>query len=135
MVVVGKAARQKAFKKEGTTLTQFFQKRAPVTSSTGAQTSSKGLLPVKSEPMEVCVQGALLPESAVTVTTAVKEKKWDVSAFPSTSQDIKPVLRGDACSYSYCSGQLLCINLISLYSVDCWKQTKKNVKCQSIPVK
>ncbi|XP_058259059.1 E3 ubiquitin-protein ligase RAD18 isoform X3 [Hemibagrus wyckioides] len=95
MVVGGKAARQKAFKKEGTTLTQFFQKRAPVNSSTGAQTSSKGLLPVKSEPMEVCMQGALLPESAVTVTTAVKEKKWDVSAFPSTSQDIKPVLRVD----------------------------------------
>ncbi|XP_060723952.1 E3 ubiquitin-protein ligase RAD18 isoform X2 [Tachysurus vachellii] len=91
MAVGGKAARQKALKKEGATLTHFFQKRAPVSSSTGTQSGSKCLLPVKTEPMEVCVQEAFLPKSAVTVTTAVKEKKWSVLTFASTSQDIKPV--------------------------------------------
>ncbi|XP_053492056.1 E3 ubiquitin-protein ligase RAD18 isoform X3 [Ictalurus furcatus] len=95
MAVGEKAARQKALKKEGTPLTHFFQKRAPVSSSIGAQSGSKGLFPVKQEPMEVCVQGALLPESAVTATTAVKEKKLDMCAFPSTSQDIKPVVKVD----------------------------------------
>lgn len=100
MAVGGKAARQKALKKEGATLTHFFQKRAPVSSSTGTQSGSKDLLPVKPEPMEVCVQEAFLPESAVTVTTAVKEKKWSVHAFPSTSQDIKPVPKGNAREYA-----------------------------------
>ncbi|XP_034169938.1 E3 ubiquitin-protein ligase RAD18 isoform X2 [Pangasianodon hypophthalmus] len=93
MAVGGKAARQKALKKEGTILTHFFQKRAPINSSIGAQSGSKGLHPVKQEPMDVCVQGALLPESAVTVTTVVKEEKLDMPAFPSTSQDIKPVAK------------------------------------------
>ncbi|XP_046707013.1 E3 ubiquitin-protein ligase RAD18 isoform X1 [Silurus meridionalis] len=91
--VGGKAARQKALKKESATLTRFFQKRAPVNSSTGALSGSKGLHPVKQEPMEVCVQEALLPDSAMTVTTAVKEEKLDVPVFPSTSQDIKPVVK------------------------------------------
>lgn len=96
MVIGGKAARQKALKKEGTTLAHFFQKRAPINSSTGTQSGSKGLCTVKQEPMEVCEQAALLPRSAVTVTTLVKEEKLDMAAFPSTSQDIKPVGKGDA---------------------------------------
>ncbi|XP_060775529.1 E3 ubiquitin-protein ligase RAD18 isoform X2 [Neoarius graeffei] len=93
MTAGGKAARQKALKREGTTLIHFFQKRAPVSSSVGAQSGSKGLQAVKQEPMEVCVQGAVLPEGAATATTAVKEEKLEVPAFPSTSQDIKPVVR------------------------------------------
>lgn len=54
--------------------------------------------------MEVCVQGALLPESTATVSTAaaVKEEKLTVRVFPSTSQDIKPVLKGDAHTESRC---------------------------------
>ncbi|KAM9483185.1 E3 ubiquitin-protein ligase RAD18 isoform 2-T2 [Clarias gariepinus] len=89
MPVGGKAARQKGLRKEGTTLTQFFQKRAPINSQSGL----KGLHCVKQEPMEVCVQGVILPESAVTVSTALKEEKRDVPMFPSTSQDIKPVVK------------------------------------------
>lgn len=102
MTAGGKAARQKALKREGTTLIHFFQKRAPVSSSVGAQSGSKGLHAVKQEPMEVCVQGAVLPECAATATTAVKEEKLEVPAFPSTSQDIKPVVRGDAHLYLCC---------------------------------
>lgn len=130
MAIGEKAARQKALKKEGTPLTHFFQKRAPVSSSIGAQSGSKGLFPVKQEPMEVCVQGALLPESAVTATTAVKEKKLDMCAFPSTSQDIKPVVKGDANLYSWCFGLLMFIIIIPLYSVDCWKHSKKKENFQ-----
>ncbi|KAF5909355.1 E3 ubiquitin-protein ligase RAD18 isoform X2, partial [Clarias magur] len=89
MPIGGKAARQKCLKKEGTTLMQFFQKRAPINSQSGL----KGLHCVKQEPMEVCVQGGLLPESALTVSTALKEEKRDVPTFPSTSQDIKPVVK------------------------------------------
>lgn len=96
MVVGGKAARQKALKNGRTTLAHFFQKRAPINSSTGAQSGLNGLYPVKQEPIEVCVQGALLPQSSLTVTATVKDEKLDVPALPSTSQDIKPVLKGDA---------------------------------------
>lgn len=101
MAMGGKAARQKALKKGSTTLTHFFQKRAPINFSTGAQSGSNGLHPVKQEPMEVCVQGAFLPQSSFTMTTAVKEEKMNVPVLPSTSQDIKPVLKGDRNRYTF----------------------------------
>lgn len=82
MMVKGKAARQKRLKKEANALSHFFQKKTPMT-------------PVKSEPVEVSVQ---LPahfklENVEEATIKVKEEKMELSAFPSTSQSSKPVVK------------------------------------------
>ncbi|XP_051563522.1 E3 ubiquitin-protein ligase RAD18-like isoform X3 [Myxocyprinus asiaticus] len=91
MMFKGKAARQKGLKKEATTLSQFFQKRASATTLSGAQTSLQHHLPVKEEPMEVHVQQphSLKQESVEDTTGMVKEEKMNVPVFPSTSQSIK----------------------------------------------
>ncbi|KAI4895721.1 hypothetical protein NFI96_019890 [Prochilodus magdalenae] len=91
----GKAARQKCPRKEGTTLTHFFLKRAPTTPSSGAQADSALPCSVKDEPMEVCVQalGDLKQEKTEALSTRVKEEKMEVASFPSTSQVAKPVVK------------------------------------------
>ncbi|XP_036426861.1 E3 ubiquitin-protein ligase RAD18 isoform X2 [Colossoma macropomum] len=91
----GKAARQKCPRKEGTPLTHFFHKRAPMTPSSGVQADPMLLRPVKEEPMEVCVQvlGDLKQERTEAQSARVKEEKMDVSAFPSTSQVANPVVK------------------------------------------
>ncbi|XP_066521424.1 E3 ubiquitin-protein ligase RAD18 isoform X2 [Hoplias malabaricus] len=91
----GKAARQKCLRKEGTTLTHFFHKRAPVTHSSGAQTDPALHRLVKEEPMEVSVEMPrnIKQERTETETVRVKEEKMDVSAFPSTSQAAKSVVK------------------------------------------
>jgi len=83
MMIKGKAARQKGIKKETSTLSHFFQKKSIMT-------------PVKSEPVEMCMElpGKIKLES-VEETAMVKEEKMDISAFPSTSQSIKPAVKGN----------------------------------------
>ncbi|XP_058634683.1 E3 ubiquitin-protein ligase RAD18 isoform X11 [Onychostoma macrolepis] len=92
MMIKGKAARQKVLRKEANTLSHFFQKKTPVTPSSEAQTSRKLHLPVKSEPMEVCLQqlGNINQENVEDPLGMVKDEKMDVTAFPSTSHN-KPL--------------------------------------------
>ncbi|XP_062853054.1 E3 ubiquitin-protein ligase RAD18 isoform X2 [Trichomycterus rosablanca] len=97
VAIKGKAARQKALKKEGTPLTHFFQKRVPNNPATEVKKGSGPLHPVKQEPMEVCLQGDFLPQSVQTMTSAVKEEKLD-GAFPSTSRDIVVKVECPVCS-------------------------------------
>ncbi|CAM4627205.1 unnamed protein product [Leuciscus chuanchicus] len=81
MMIKGKAARQKGIKKEANTLSHFFQKKTTMT-------------PVKSEPVEVCLlQPGTIKLESVEETAMVKEEKMDTSAFPSTSQSSKPVVK------------------------------------------
>ncbi|XP_051567248.1 E3 ubiquitin-protein ligase RAD18 isoform X2 [Myxocyprinus asiaticus] len=89
MMVKGKAARQKVLKKEATTLSQFFQKRAPVMTLSGAQTDLQRNFSVKEEPMEVQFQqpNSLQQEIGEDTTGMVKEEKMNVAVFPSTSQN------------------------------------------------
>ncbi|XP_072539206.1 E3 ubiquitin-protein ligase RAD18 isoform X2 [Salminus brasiliensis] len=91
----GKAARQKCTRKEGTTLTHFFQKRATATPKSGAKADPMLPFPVKEEPMEVSMQvpGHLRQEKVEAASTRVKEEKMDVSASPSTSQVAKAVVK------------------------------------------
>ncbi|XP_051996542.1 E3 ubiquitin-protein ligase RAD18-like isoform X2 [Xyrauchen texanus] len=88
MMVKGKAARQKVLKKEATTLSQFFQKRAPVMTLPGVQTNLQRKFSVKEEPMEVQFQQPhnLQQECGEDTTGMVKEEKMNVAVFPSTSQ-------------------------------------------------
>lgn len=81
MMIKGKAARQKGLKKEASTLSHFFQKKTTMT-------------PVKSEPMDVRIQPDNIKLESVEETAMVKEEKMDISAFPSTSQSSKPVVKG-----------------------------------------
>ncbi|XP_056316315.1 E3 ubiquitin-protein ligase RAD18 [Danio aesculapii] len=89
-VIKGKAARQKCLKKESSNLSHFFQKKTSVTLPSEILHA-----PVKSEPMEVCVQqpGTFKQESVEDAKDVVKEEKMDVSAFPSTSQNYKPAVK------------------------------------------
>uniref|UniRef100_A0A9J7YJT7 RING-type E3 ubiquitin transferase n=1 Tax=Cyprinus carpio carpio TaxID=630221 RepID=A0A9J7YJT7_CYPCA len=92
MRIKGKAARQKGLRKEANTLSHFFQKRTPLIPSSEAQTSLKLHVPVKSEPMELCLQqlGDVNQENVEDAMGMVKNEKMDVTAFPSTSHN-KPL--------------------------------------------
>ncbi|XP_035380636.1 E3 ubiquitin-protein ligase RAD18 isoform X1 [Electrophorus electricus] len=94
MEIRGKKVRQKGPRKEGTTLTHFFQKRSPAL-SVGPQADSKPLIPVKQEPMEVCVLDPTEPqlEGTESDTMGLKEEKMDVCGSPSTSQVVQPVVK------------------------------------------
>ncbi|XP_026069196.1 E3 ubiquitin-protein ligase RAD18-like isoform X1 [Carassius auratus] len=89
IVIKGKAAKQKALKKEAITLSHFFQKKTPVTPSSWTQTSLEGHMPVKLERVEVCIQQLdnIKQENAEDTRGMVKDEKMDVTAFPSTSQN------------------------------------------------
>uniref|UniRef100_A0A673HV26 RING-type E3 ubiquitin transferase n=1 Tax=Sinocyclocheilus rhinocerous TaxID=307959 RepID=A0A673HV26_9TELE len=89
MMIKGKAARQKGLKKEANTLSHFFQKKTPITASSRTQTSLEVHMPVKSKPVELCVQqlGSIKQENVKDTTGVVKDEKMDVTAFPSTSQN------------------------------------------------
>ncbi|XP_050968479.1 E3 ubiquitin-protein ligase RAD18 isoform X2 [Labeo rohita] len=86
MMVKGKAARQKGLKKEANTLSNFFQKKTPLSE---AQKSLELRVSVKSEPMEVYVQplADVKQENVEDTVGMVKDEKMDVTAFPSTSQN------------------------------------------------
>lgn len=103
MMIKGKAARQKGLRKEVNTLSHFFQKKTPVTPSSVAQTSRKLHVPVKSEPMEVCLQqlGNIKHENVEDPLGMVKDEKMDVTAFPSTSHN-KPLSKGDVHDMLFC---------------------------------
>ncbi|XP_059426673.1 E3 ubiquitin-protein ligase RAD18 isoform X2 [Carassius carassius] len=87
MTIKGKGARQKGLRKEANTLSHFFQKKTPVIPSSEAQTSLELHVPVKSEPVELCLQqlGNLKQENVEDTVGMVKDEKMDVTAFPSTS--------------------------------------------------
>ncbi|KAI2663749.1 E3 ubiquitin-protein ligase RAD18 [Labeo rohita] len=80
------AARQKGLKKEANTLSNFFQKKTPLSE---AQKSLELRVSVKSEPMEVYVQplADVKQENVEDTVGMVKDEKMDVTAFPSTSQN------------------------------------------------
>uniref|UniRef100_A0A671QC93 RING-type E3 ubiquitin transferase n=1 Tax=Sinocyclocheilus anshuiensis TaxID=1608454 RepID=A0A671QC93_9TELE len=94
MMIKGKAARRKGLRKEANTLSHFFQKKTPVIPSSEAQTSLKLHVPVKSEPMELCLQqlGNVKHENVEDTMGMVKDEKMDVTAFPSTSHN-KPLVK------------------------------------------
>uniref|UniRef100_A0A8C1UY19 RING-type E3 ubiquitin transferase n=1 Tax=Cyprinus carpio TaxID=7962 RepID=A0A8C1UY19_CYPCA len=89
MMIKGKAARQKGLKREAKTLSHFFQKKTPVTSSLRTQTSLEVHMPVKLERVEVCIQQLdnIKQENVDDTRGMVKDEKMDVTAFPSTSQN------------------------------------------------
>ncbi|XP_026116826.1 E3 ubiquitin-protein ligase RAD18 isoform X1 [Carassius auratus] len=89
MTIKGKGARQKGLRKEANTLSHFFQKKTPVIPSSEAQTSLELHVPVKSEPLELCLQqlGNLKEENVEDTVGMVKDEKMDETAFPSTSHN------------------------------------------------
>lgn len=99
MMVKGKAARQKGLKKEANTLSNFFQKKTPLSE---AQKSLELRVSVKSEPMEVYVQplADVKQENVEDTVGMVKDEKMDVTAFPSTSQN-KLLVKGDVHNLCY----------------------------------
>ncbi len=103
MMIKGKTARQKGLRKEANTLSHFFQKKTPVTPSSKAQSSLKLHVPVKSEPMEVCLQqlGNIKQDNVEDPLGMVKDEKMDVTVFPSTSLS-KPLGKGDVHDMLFC---------------------------------
>ncbi|KAA0712833.1 E3 ubiquitin-protein ligase RAD18 [Triplophysa tibetana] len=95
VIVKGKSARQRGLKKEPGSLSQFFQKKTPTTTRSKVQSSLGCHFSLKEEPMEVCVQQPVRfkQENVEETITMMKEEKMDVPDLPSTSQDIKTVVK------------------------------------------
>lgn len=95
VMVKGKAARQRSLKKEAGTLSQFFQKKTPTTPLSMVQMSLERHFSLKEEPMEVCIQEPvrLKQENMEETIGKIKEEKMDVLDLPSTSQNIKTMVK------------------------------------------
>lgn len=97
VMVNGKSARKRGLKKEVGSVSQFFKKKTPTTPLSKIQSSLECHFSLKEEPMEVCVQQPVRfkQENVEETITKMKEEKMDVTDLPSTSQDIKTVVKGD----------------------------------------